>query len=76
VTAHAGLHLHRSAIAGLTPAAHRISFQTALYFAARGGPGWEVRPLIHDSLVRNALSFLADWLGVNLGPSPRRLVDR
>ena len=51
-------------------------FTKYLYFAARGDPRWGVRPLIYDSLVHNALSFLADWLGVNLGPRPRPLVDR
>lgn len=51
-------------------------FTKYLYFAARGDPDWVVRPLIYDSLVRNALSFLAEWLDVNLGTRPRRLVDR
>jgi hypothetical protein len=51
-------------------------FTKYLYFAARGDPLWEVRPLIYDSLVRDALSFLADWLGANIGPRPLRLVDR
>jgi hypothetical protein len=51
-------------------------FTKYLYFAARTDPGWTVRPVILDSQVESALSFLGRWLGAQLPPRRRRRRDR
>jgi hypothetical protein len=51
-------------------------FTKYLYFAARTDSGWTVRPVILDSQVESALSFLGRWLGAQLPQRRRRRRDR